>query len=113
MYLLLFIQVGTPLYLAPEMVCGDRYDERIDLYAYGICLLEMAVVGQMVYDVSLGAFVCIDNLCQYMLISYRNSSGSAIATVAKVVNTLSKGFRPELPDFVPKELQVCIFALSA
>lgn len=33
-------RVGTPEYMAPEMY-EEHYDEKIDVYAFGMCLLEM------------------------------------------------------------------------
>ena len=34
--------VGTPLYVAPEIALGDKYDEAVDVYSYGITLIDMA-----------------------------------------------------------------------
>jgi sterile alpha motif and leucine zipper-containing kinase AZK len=34
---------GTPVYMAPEVLRGDRYDERADLYSFGIVLWELLV----------------------------------------------------------------------
>lgn len=34
-------QVGTLLYIAPEIVRGDRYDERCDVYSFALVLLAM------------------------------------------------------------------------
>jgi len=32
---------GTPEFMAPEMY-EEHYDERVDVYAFGMCMLEMA-----------------------------------------------------------------------
>eukprot|EP00026_Physarum_polycephalum_P004115 Phypoly_transcript_04132.p1 GENE.Phypoly_transcript_04132~~Phypoly_transcript_04132.p1 ORF type:complete len:456 (+),score=61.36 Phypoly_transcript_04132:562-1929(+) len=37
--------VGSPEYMAPEMLSGDGYDERVDLWALGCCLYEF-LAGQ-------------------------------------------------------------------
>eukprot|EP00656_Telonema_subtile_P000785 TRINITY_DN10371_c0_g1_i1.p1 TRINITY_DN10371_c0_g1~~TRINITY_DN10371_c0_g1_i1.p1 ORF type:complete len:521 (+),score=132.55 TRINITY_DN10371_c0_g1_i1:121-1683(+) len=34
---------GTPVYMAPEVLRGDRYDESADLYSFGIVLWELLV----------------------------------------------------------------------
>lgn len=33
--------VGTPYYLAPEIIRGDKYNEKVDVYSFGIMLNEM------------------------------------------------------------------------
>ncbi|GMI34086.1 hypothetical protein TeGR_g2229 [Tetraparma gracilis] len=33
--------VGTPIYIAPEVMQGDKYDERADTWSYGLCLVAM------------------------------------------------------------------------
>jgi len=33
--------VGTPLYCAPEIFEGQPYDEKADIYSYGVCVYEM------------------------------------------------------------------------
>jgi serine/threonine protein kinase len=32
---------GTPLYASPELLRGERYDEKIDLWAVGVMAYEL------------------------------------------------------------------------
>jgi WNK lysine deficient protein kinase len=34
--------IGTPEFMAPEMYDEQGYNEKVDIYAFGMCLLEMA-----------------------------------------------------------------------
>ena len=33
--------VGTPIYVAPEVMAGNRYDATADSYSFGVCLVAM------------------------------------------------------------------------
>jgi len=35
------LDTGTPEFMAPEMY-EEHYDESVDVYAFGMCMLEMA-----------------------------------------------------------------------
>ena len=35
--------IGTPMFCAPEIMNGDAYDEKCDVYSFGLTLLDMAV----------------------------------------------------------------------
>ena len=35
-------QTGTPLWAAPELLRGERYDEMVDIFSFGIVLYEIA-----------------------------------------------------------------------
>lgn len=41
---------GTPLYLSPEIVKGEEYDEKIDLWAVGILTYEL-IVGRIPFKI--------------------------------------------------------------
>jgi serine/threonine protein kinase len=52
--------VGTPIYIAPEVMRGDRYDGRAaDAWSFGLCLVAMIraerTLEQFFYQVSLPA----------------------------------------------------------
>lgn len=47
--------IGTPEFMAPEMY-SEQYDESIDVYAFGMCLLEMAT-GEYPYQVCIHLFI--------------------------------------------------------
>ena len=33
--------VGTPLFAAPELFRGEHYDEKVDVYSFGMLLIAM------------------------------------------------------------------------
>jgi len=33
--------IGTPIWMAPELMRGEKYNEKIDVYSFGIMLYEM------------------------------------------------------------------------
>lgn len=37
--------VGNPYWMAPEMMKGNKYDEKVDVFSFGIVLCEVNVVG--------------------------------------------------------------------
>ena len=42
---------GTPLYLSPELLNGQRYDEKVDIWAVGILAYEL-MVGSSPFDIA-------------------------------------------------------------
>jgi LIM domain kinase 1 len=36
--------VGNPYWMAPEMMKGNKYDEKVDIFSFGIVLCEVSVM---------------------------------------------------------------------
>jgi serine/threonine protein kinase len=43
-------QVGTLLYIAPEIVRGDKYDEKCDVYSFGVTLMAMLLPERTIFE---------------------------------------------------------------
>ena len=39
-------QVGTPLYIAPEIVMGEKYTSKVDVYSFSLTLVAIALKGR-------------------------------------------------------------------
>jgi WNK lysine deficient protein kinase len=39
--MMLMVPVGTPEFMAPEMLRGEACDERVDVYSFGMCMLQL------------------------------------------------------------------------
>lgn len=69
------LRSGTPEFMAPEMY-EEKYDEAVDVYAFGMCILEMATseypysecqnpgqIYRKVTKVNLRPLVCSTSCC--------------------------------------------------
>ena len=80
--------VGTPLYMAPEILRNDHYDYKADVYSYGICLVAM--------------LRCEDSVIKHFFEGLRkhmkkkDTNGIGI----NILNNrmMNKNFRPQLPS---------------
>lgn len=72
--------VGTPWFMAPEILLQKQYDEKADVYSFGIVLWQMYTNELQPY-------------------------GDRIKTLNQLIETVAhKGERPQIPDDCPKEL---------
>ena len=70
-------QCGSPLWMSPEMICNKPYDEKCDVYSFGIVLWEIFT----------------------RKIPYRNLKLAPTELVARVVK---ENLRPEIPREMPQ-----------
>ena len=80
-------RVGTPHYMAPEILRAEAYNEMVDVYSYGMLLFEMAT-GSVPYA---GAGANGGNL-----------------NAAQVLFKVFSGERPPLPDWVDADIRALI-----
>ena len=78
--------VGTPIYVAPEVMAGNRYDATADSYSYGICLVAMVRAEKDVMEFYFQA------LRKTMKRKTKKGVGITILN-----NRIRKGWRPLLP----------------
>jgi serine/threonine-protein kinase len=87
------MSLGTPAYMAPEQVAGERVDQRADIYSLGATLYQM-VSGRMPFEGGTGMAVAFKHLSE-ALVPPRKFNPTLPAAVDKViVKALSK--EPEL-----------------
>jgi len=79
--------VGTPIYVAPEVMSGNRYDATADSYSFGICLVAMIRAEKDVMEFYFQA------LRKDMKRKTKKGVGVAILNN----KMYSKGWRPLLP----------------
>ncbi|KAH0788959.1 TKL family protein kinase [Histomonas meleagridis] len=68
--------VGSPVYMAPELLKGEEYNSSTDVYSYGILMCEV-ISGVPAYE--------------------------DVRTMGELVMKVSQGVRPNIPGNVPKE----------
>eukprot|EP00667_Euglena_gracilis_P014525 EG_transcript_15054 len=80
--------IGAPCYVAPEMVRGDCYDSKVDLWALGVTLHTM-LTGNLPFDHSdparLGQLICTEQL-QFRGSEWQNISAGAIDLTMALLN---------------------------
>lgn len=79
--------VGTPSWMAPELIQGLKYDEKVDVYSFGMVLFEL-MTGEV-------PFASL----------YRPSEMNHVRIVYDVVK---HGTRPLLPDYLSDPIKMLI-----
>ena len=79
--------VGTPIFVAPEVMTGNNYDAKCDSYSFGVCLFAMIRLEPTIT----GAF--LESLRKHMKRATRKGVGIAILN-NRMINA---GWRPVIP----------------
>lgn len=77
------MSLGTPAYMAPEQVAGDRVDQRADIYSLGATLYHM-VSGRVPFKGGTGMAVAFKHLSE-ALVPPRSFNPSLPSAVDKVI----------------------------
>jgi serine/threonine protein kinase len=77
------MSLGTPAYMAPEQVAGERVDQRADIYSLGATLYQM-VTGRVPFEGGTGMAVAFKHLSE-VLIPPRKLNPSLPPPVDKVI----------------------------
>lgn len=77
------MSLGTPAYMAPEQVTGDRVDAQADVYALGATLYQM-VTGRVPYEGDSGMAVALKHVSE-ALIPPRSLNPDLLPAVDRVI----------------------------
>jgi len=81
--------IGTPIYRAPEMMMENEYNEKVDMYAYGITMWEIFVGQPFLQDES---FLSVENYNDLM------------------VAVIKEKKRPKVPTWCPQSFKDILVA---
>ncbi|KAF9924722.1 Serine/threonine-protein kinase wnk4 [Linnemannia zychae] len=76
--------LGTPEFMAPELY-DEKYDEKVDIYAFGMCVLEMASINKL-FDVNLFWTSAVDKL-PLATASHTSTAGHILRTVDQMTHS--------------------------
>ncbi|CAN0121029.1 unnamed protein product, partial [Heterosigma akashiwo] len=84
--------VGTLLYIAPEVVRGDRYDEKCDVYSFAIVMLAALQLKPNIVD------VFAETIKQEHLASGGEAKPATYTPMYITTRIVNEHLRPILPD---------------
>merc|ERR1711879_897212 len=76
--------IGTPLYMAPEMIKDKKYGDSVDVYSFGMILLQLFTKRKLFYELG---------------------NRDSLNTLFQVVN---HNLRPNIPTTVPPDIATLI-----
>lgn len=99
---------GTPAYMAPEYIRGDRYEARSDLYAVGVMLFQL-VTGKLPYD-DASYSKCLSSHLESPVPSVRSYEPSIPAMFDSIVRRLmEKSVEKRHPDATHLAAELSLF----
>ncbi|GMH74771.1 hypothetical protein TrRE_jg4950, partial [Triparma retinervis] len=78
-------QIGTPIFAAPEVILGDKYNEKCDIYSFAIIMLGL------IYNQGALDYLFLNEIAKVKKPRY----GRRVNNIMRMV---SEGMRPALPD---------------
>ena len=94
--------IGTPEFMAPEMY-EEHYDEAVDVYAYGLCMLEMAT-NEYPYSECVGPAQIYKKVINGVKpISLEKVESEEVREIIEQCIQLNKENRPSVKELLAKE----------
>lgn len=91
--------IGTPEFMAPEMY-EERYDEAVDVYAFGMCMLEMATTEYPYNECSVPAQIYKKVVSGVKPASYDKVTNENVKQIICQCIQLQKDDRPSCKDLL-------------
>ena len=79
--------VGTPIFIAPEIIRNERYSTKADVYSYGIVLVAMMRVENTIVNFFFNA----------LMTKMKKKTRAGVGLNALNIN-VAEGWRPKLPE---------------
>lgn len=100
------ILIGSPHYLAPEQILGDRIEARTDIFAFGIMFYEM-LTGQRPFYEKEGqtVYTAIKNGKYEKISQLRSDVPAFLINVVEKCLTIKPSDRPSSTDAIAQSLQ--------